>query len=241
MRLLERQVADPELRRKLTPDYAPGCKRILLSRRFYPAIQRPNVDLVTEAVREVRGRSVITASGAEHEVDTIIFGTGFHVTDIPIAKQIRGLDGRTLQDTWAGSPQAHRGTAVTGFPNLFLLLGPNTGLGHTSVVLMAEAQVDYVVGALREMDRRHVPALNVQARAQAAWNERVQRAMKGTVWTAGGCASWYLDRNGLNTTLWPGFAFRYRRLMRRFDSRNYDPVPALPGQVVREQRAGAAA
>jgi cation diffusion facilitator CzcD-associated flavoprotein CzcO len=241
MRLLEQQVADPDLRRKLTPDYAPGCKRILLSRRFYPAIQRPNVELVTEAVREVRGRTVITASGAGHEVDTIIFGTGFHVTDIPIAKQIRGLDGRTLQDTWAGSPQAHRGTAVTGFPNLFLLLGPNTGLGHTSVVLMAEAQVDYVVGALREMDRRHVPALNVQARAQAAWNERVQRAMKGTVWTAGGCASWYLDRNGLNTTLWPGFAFRYRRLMRRFDSRNYDPVPALPGQVVREQRAGAAA
>jgi cation diffusion facilitator CzcD-associated flavoprotein CzcO len=241
LQLLERQVADPWLRRKLTPEYAPGCKRILLSRRFYPAIQRPNVELVTEAVREVRPHSVVSASGAEHEVDTIIFATGFHVTDSPMSKLVRGIDGHTLDETWAGSPQAHRGTTVSGFPNLFLLLGPNTGLGHTSVVLMAEAQAGYVLGALREMDRRHVQALNVRPEAQAAWNARVQQAMKGTVWTAGGCASWYLDRNGLNTALWPGFAFGYTRLMGRFDSRSYDPPPTLPGGIGMPTRAGATA
>jgi cation diffusion facilitator CzcD-associated flavoprotein CzcO len=212
---LRRQVPDPALRAKVTPDYAPGCKRILVSNDYLPALSEPNVEVVCDGIREVRRGSVVTADGREREVDTIILGTGFRVTDMPIAERLRGSDGRSLAERWDGSPRAHRGTMVAGFPNLFLLLGPNTGLGHTSVVLMAEAQVGYVLQALEHA--RGAASLGVRPEAEHAWNVEVQRRMKGTVWLAGGCASWYLDRNGLNTTLWPDFSFRFRRALRRFD------------------------
>ncbi len=220
-RLLERQVSDPELRRRLLPNYAPGCKRLVLSRRFYPAVQAPNVELVTDPIREVRERSIVTASGVAHQVDTIVYGTGFQVTEAPIAGRICDGSGRSLAEAWTGSPEAHRGSTVAGFPNLFLMLGPNTGLGHTSVVLMAESQTAYVLAALRELDRRQARVLEVRPEAQRAWNRRLERAMRGTVWTAGGCTSWYLDRNGRNSTLWPGFAFAFGRALRRFDAASY--------------------
>jgi cation diffusion facilitator CzcD-associated flavoprotein CzcO len=232
---VRRQVRDPELRRKVTPDYAPGCKRVLISNDYYPALGRDNVDVVTDGITEVRERSVVTRGGVEHEVDTIIFGTGFHVTDMPIAQRLRGREGRTLAEMWGGSLQAHRGTAVAGFPNLFLLLGPNTGLGHTSVVYMAEAQADYIVAALRSMRDRSLAAIEPAADAQAEWNAGVQRRMRGTVWTAGGCSSWYVDRNGVNTTLWPDFAHRFRRSLRTFDVAAYLASPtrdeAAPEEV----------
>jgi cation diffusion facilitator CzcD-associated flavoprotein CzcO len=218
---LRRQVPDPQLRRKVTPDYAPGCKRVLISNDYLPSIGKPNVEVVTDGVAELRERSIVTADGEEREVDTIIFGTGFRVTDFPIAQRVRGRGGRTLDEVWQGSPRAHRGTAVAGFPNMFFLLGPNTGLGHTSVVVMAEAQAGYVLAALRHMRSHVAGALEVRPEAQTAWNESVQREMRGTVWTAGGCASWYVDRTGTNTTLWPGFTFRFRRLLRRFDAESY--------------------
>lgn len=230
---IRRHVADPELRRKLTPDYAPGCKRILISNDYLPALAQPNVEVVTDGIAEVRAHSIVTTDGAEREVDTIIFGTGFHVTDFPMAHRLRGRDGRTLAETWDGSGQAHRGTTVAGFPNLFLLLGPNTGLGHTSVVLMAEAQVDYVIHALRHMDAEKVAAIDVRATAQAEWNRAVQAQMRNTVWVAGGCASWYLDRHGRNTSIWPSFTFRFRSRLRRFDAHNYEALRqprALKGQ-----------
>lgn len=239
---LERQVPDPELRRRLTPDYAPGCKRILLSNRYYPALSRPNVEVVTSAVAELRENSVVDSEGVERPVDAVIFGTGFHVTDLPIASRIHGRGGRSLEAAGEGSPQAHRGTCVAGFPNLFLMLGPNTGLGHTSVVLMAEAQARYIRRALRAA--AGAGAIEVRAQAQAAWNRWLQRALRGTVWTAGGCRSWYLDRNGLNTTLWPGFSFQFRAALRRFDAENYlglagsAPAPLAGRRVLLTGAAG---
>jgi len=221
LRFLRAQVHDPGLRRKVTPNYAPGCKRVLISNDYLPTLAKPNVEVVTDRIAEVRERSIVTADGRERAVDTIIFGTGFRVTDFPIAARVRGRDGRRLSDVWRGSPRAHRGTAVAGFPNMFFLLGPNTGLGHTSVVVMAEAQAGYVLAALRHMRGRVAGAIEVRPDAQDAWNVAVQRRMPGTVWSAGGCASWYIDRTGANTTLWPGYTFTFRRLMRSFDASNY--------------------
>ncbi len=225
---LRRQVQDPELRAKLTPDYTIGCKRILISDGYYPALTQPNVEVVASPVRQVRARSIVDGDGVEREVDTIIFGTGFHVTDMAAGERIRGRHGALLAETWAGSPQAHRGTTIADFPNLFMLVGPNTGLGHTSMVFMIESQVAYVMESLRFMDRSGMATVEVRREAQADFNDQVQREMRGTVWTSGGCASWYLDESGRNTTLWPGFTWRFRRETRRFDPSEYLVHRAAP-------------
>ena len=228
-RHLRRSVPDPELRAKLTPDYAPGCKRILVSNDYLPSLGRENVEVLTDGIKEIREHSVIDSNGVEREVDTIILGTGFHVTDLPIAERVRDGEGRSLAAHWDGSLAALRGTTVAGFPNLFLLLGPNTGLGHNSVVYMAEAQVGYVLQALEHLDESGAGAIAPSAAAQREWNEGVQRRMQGTVWTSGGCESWYLDKHGRNTTLWPGFSFRFATATRRFDAGEYEAVPqAVP-------------
>jgi cation diffusion facilitator CzcD-associated flavoprotein CzcO len=220
-RHLEKQVTDPELRAKLTPDYRMGCKRILISNDFYPALTQPNVTLVTQTIREIRPNGIVTADGVEHILDTIVFGTGFHVTDLPIAERVRGRDGRTLAETWSGSPRAHLGTTVNGFPNLFVLLGPNTGLGHNSVVYMIEAQIEHLRGALRTLERERAAVVEPRADAQEAFNADVDRRMAGTVWTTGGCKSWYLDSTGRNSTIWPGFSFNFRKRVARFDPKEY--------------------
>jgi cation diffusion facilitator CzcD-associated flavoprotein CzcO len=221
------QVRDRELRSRLRPDYRLGCKRILLSNHFYPALQAPNVELVTDAVAEVRPRSVVTRDGREREVDTIVFGTGFHVTDAPMGSLLRGRGGALLDEVWRGSPQAYRGATVAGFPNLFLLSGPNTGTGSTSQVFMIEAQIAYVFDALHAMERERLATVEVLPAAQEAYNDRVQERMEGTVWTAGGCRSWYLDATGRNTTLWPEASFRFRLALRRFDLEAYATTPAV--------------
>ena len=229
LRHLHHQVRDPELRRKLTPSYRMGCKRVLISNDYLPALGRENVEVVTDAIREVRERSIVGADGSEREVDTIIFGTGFHVTDMPAAERVRGRDGRTLAEMWDGSPQAHLGTTVAGFPNLFFLVGPNTGLGHNSIVFMIESQCNYVLDALRLMEAEGAAELDVRPEAQAAYNARLQERMRGTVWTSGGCASWYLDARGRNTTLWPTFTWPFRERTRRLDPAQYElraPKPA---------------
>ncbi|MEU8080580.1 NAD(P)/FAD-dependent oxidoreductase [Catellatospora citrea] len=225
-RHLRRSVADPELRERLTPSYTMGCKRVLLSNDFYPALERADVDVVTEPITRVTADGVVTADGRTHPVDTLVFGTGFHVTDLPMARAIRGADGRTLAEHWAGSMYAYRGTAVTGFPNLFLLLGPNTGLGHNSVVFMIECQLSYLLGALRHLDTTGVAAIEPLPEAQRAYNAALDRAMDGTVWTSGGCRSWYLDPSGRNSTLWPGYTWSYWLRTRRFDAAAYRAVPA---------------
>lgn len=221
---LERQVKDPMLRTKLTPHYTIGCKRVLLSDDFYPALTRSNVEVITDRIREVRANSIVTEDGREHEIDTIIFGTGFHVTDAQLPQCIYGNGGRSLADSWHEGFSAYFGTTASGFPNLFLLIGPNTGLGHNSLVFMIESQLNYILDCLRTMDRRRLRAVDVLPEIQEAFNAEMQKRMQGTVWTSG-CKSWYLDAKGHNTTLWPGFTFEYRRRTRRFDPQHYNLIP----------------
>jgi cation diffusion facilitator CzcD-associated flavoprotein CzcO len=220
-RHLERQVTDPVLRAKLLPDYAIGCKRILISNNYFPSLMRSNVEVITEGIAEVRASSIVDRSGVERAVDAIIFGTGFRVTDPPLAAHIRGREGRTLAEVWSGSPQAYAGTTVAGFPNLFILLGPNTGLGHNSVVYMIEAQIEHLMAALKYMWRRGACAIEPRPEAQSAFVAEVQKRMEGTVWIAGGCASWYLDSNGRNSTIWPDFTWRFRRRVARLNRDEY--------------------
>ncbi|SDZ28158.1 Predicted flavoprotein CzcO associated with the cation diffusion facilitator CzcD [Micromonospora pattaloongensis] len=231
---LNRAIKDPALRAKLTPSYTMGCKRVLLSNDYYPALARDNVDVVTDGIAEIRPEGVVTRDGSLHEADTIIFGTGFHVTDMPLAQRLRGRDGRTLADTWRDTMRAYQGTSVTGFPNLFFLLGPNTGLGHTSVVFMIECQIGYLLGMLRHLRATGVRAIEPTPEAQADFVARVDRKMGGTVWSRGGCRSWYLDATGRNSTLWPGYTWSYWLRTRRFDAAAYRPVPVA-------QRVGVAA
>jgi cation diffusion facilitator CzcD-associated flavoprotein CzcO len=223
---LEQSIADPALRAKLTPSYTMGCKRVLLSNHFYPALAQPNVAVITDGIAEVRARSIVDTKGVERPVDAIIFATGFRPTDPPLGAHIRGRAGRSLNDVWAGSPRAHAGTTVAGFPNLFLLLGPNTGLGHNSVVYMTEAQLDHLVGAIRYMRTHAIDAVEPRDEAQRSWVDAIDRRMRGTVWMSGGCASWYLDRTGRNSTLWPDSSWSYYRRAAHFRPNEYVMVHA---------------
>ncbi|MEV4759748.1 NAD(P)/FAD-dependent oxidoreductase [Micromonospora sp. NPDC049559] len=227
-RHLRAAVADPTLRAALTPSYTMGCKRVLLSDDFYPALLRDNVELVTDGIAEVRPDAVVTRDGTVRAVDAIILGTGFRVTEVPLAARIRGRDGQRLADAWRDGMRAYRGTSVAGFPNLFLLLGPNTGLGHTSVVFMIESQLHYLLGLLRHLDRTGTRAVEPTLAAQDAFVAAVDRRMRGTVWLRGGCRSWYLDANGRNSTVWPGYTWSYWLRTRRFDARAFRGVPVGP-------------
>jgi len=224
VRHLRRQVGDPELRARLTPSYRMGCKRILISNDYYPSLTQPNVSLVTDGIQEIREKSVLTSDGTAYEADTIIFGTGFHVSDFPFAQRIFGPDGVSLAHRWSARPgqTAFRGTTTAGFPNLFVLTGPNTGLGHNSQVFMIEAQIRYVVGALAHARRQRIDRIEVRPAAQAAYDRMVRRKMRPTVWMTGGCKSWYLDADGRNVSLWPDFTWVYARQTRQFDPSNYD-------------------
>jgi cation diffusion facilitator CzcD-associated flavoprotein CzcO len=203
------------------PRYELGCKRVLLSNDWYPMLTQDNVELVTAPIAEVTERGVRTADGVEREVDTIVAATGFTPTDPPIARLIRGRDGRTLADVWAGSPRAYLGTAVAGFPNLFLVYGPNINLGHSSMVYMLEAQVHYLLEALRAMRDRGTDTVEVRPEVQAAYNDELDRRLERTIWNAGHCASWYVDRTGRNSTMWPGYMFQFRRRLQRFEPSEY--------------------
>jgi cation diffusion facilitator CzcD-associated flavoprotein CzcO len=215
------QVADPALRERLTPTYRVGCKRILGSNDWYPAICSENVDIVSAGIREITPSGIVDQDGIEHAVDTIIFGTGFRVTDPPISHRVTDPAGNTLAETWAGSPKAHLGVAVAGFPNFFMLLGPNTGLGHNSVLFMVEAQIKYVMKALTHRRSHGYATIAARADAQARWVAEVDSGTRGSVWTAGGCVSWYLDSTGHNSTLWPGTVRAYQRRLERFEPHDY--------------------
>jgi cation diffusion facilitator CzcD-associated flavoprotein CzcO len=221
-KLMARQVSDPDLRAKLTPTYSPGCKRLLQSNDYFPTLQRPNVTLETASITELRATGVVTADGAVHDVDTIIYGTGFRVTSNPMAARIHGADGRSLKEHWAKTGmQAYCGTTIPGFPNYFMLAGPNTGIGHTSLVVMIEAQVAHVVRALRTLESKGASVIDLRSDALARWSTEVQRKAGPTVWNSGGCSSWYLDDEGRNTTLWPDYAFRFVRRARSFAPSDY--------------------
>jgi cyclohexanone monooxygenase len=231
LRHLRRAVPDPELRRILTPDYTIGCKRLLFSNEWYRALSRPNVDVVPHAVEAVRPRGVVGADGVERAADTIVLGTGFTITDLPIAERVRGRLGLTLAETWEGSPTGYLGSTVHGFPNFFILLGPNIGNGHSSAILLAETQIGYMVGALRAMSRRGLASVEVRAETQQRFNAEVQTRLAGTVWNAGGCMSYYLDSNGRNSTMFPGSTLELRRRLGRFDLAEYAARVEQPAAV----------
>jgi cation diffusion facilitator CzcD-associated flavoprotein CzcO len=220
---LEKNISDSKLRAALTPNYELGCKRVLVSDDFYPALTRPNVELVTDGIEEAREHSILTTDGVERRVDVLIFGTGFRATEPLIGLRLVGRGGVEIHDAWRERMSAYLGITVGGFPNLFLLLGPNTGLGHNSVVLMIEAQVRYVMSCLSLMKRQKKNVLEVRPETQKQFVADVHRRMQGTVWQSGGCHSWYQDqRTGENTTLWPGSVVAYVRRTRSASAADYE-------------------
>ncbi|MFF2523771.1 flavin-containing monooxygenase [Streptomyces liangshanensis] len=237
---LAKSVKDPALRAALTPSYRIGCKRILLSSTYYPALARPNVDVVASGLAEVRGPTLVAADGTEVEADVVVFGTGFHVTDMPIGERVVGAAGTTLAEAWKDGMEGLRGATAAGFPNWVTITGPNTGLGNSSMILMIEAQLEYLADYLRQLGRLggggggrdERVALDARPSAVAAWNRRVQERMSRTVWNTGGCTSWYLDAQGRNTTIWPGTTREFRRETRAVDLAEYDVIRAGAGAGV---------
>jgi cation diffusion facilitator CzcD-associated flavoprotein CzcO len=220
-RRLARTVPDARLRAALTPADPIGCKRVLLTNDYLPALNRPNVELVTDAIREVTAHGIVTEDGKERAVDALIYGTGFQATDFLAPMRITGLGGRELNAAWREGAEAYLGISVSGFPNLFLLYGPNTNLGHNSIVFMLESQVRYVLGCVRALQQGGLRFLDVRAEAQRDFNVRLQRGLERSVWGAD-CTSWYKTAEGKNTNNWPGFTFRYRRQTRTPQLEHYE-------------------
>ncbi|WP_326597233.1 flavin-containing monooxygenase [Streptomyces sp. NBC_01803] len=222
---MRRAIKDPALRRRLTPDYRVGCKRILLSNDWYPALARPHVDVVDAGLREIRGSTLISADGRETEADVIVFGTGFQVTDMPIASRVKGSRGTTLAEEWQGGMVGLRGTTTTGFPNLLTIIGPNTGLGNSSMILIIEAQLNYLADFMTKLDSLGEPgraALAARPEAVSAWDDEMQRRLSRSVWNTGGCDSWYLGPNGRNSTVWPGTTGEFRRVTQNVELNEYE-------------------
>ena len=225
LRHLARSIPDPRLRAKLTPDYVMGCKRILISSDFYPALREPNVQVVASGLAKVDGTALTAKDGTSREADAIILATGFHAVDAPIADRIYGAEGTSLAQSWAGDMRALRGTTIAGFPNLCMVIGPNTGLGHNSMIYMIESQLNYILDFIGTLDRTGAAAMDTRPSAQRRWCDGVERRMAATVWTTGGCVSWYLNAAGRNPTLWPGSTIGFRRATRRVDPAEYELIP----------------
>jgi cation diffusion facilitator CzcD-associated flavoprotein CzcO len=221
LRHIRKQIpANEVLRAKVTPNYTFGCKRLLLSSDYYPALGRSHVDLITDGIAQVREGSVVTTSGEERAVDAIIFGTGFNVEDVLQAVDIRGRGGRQLHETGEHGAEAYKGISFVGFPNFFMITGPNTGLGHNSMIYMIESCVTYVMQAIKAIRAQNLHGLEVRADVSQQYNKVLQARFRGTVWSSG-CKSWYLNDAGRNLVLWPGPTFEYRRITRHFDQASY--------------------
>lgn len=220
-------IKDKELRKKLTPTYTLGCKRILISNTYYPALAQDNVEVVTTGIKNVVSDGIIGNDGRMYPVDAILFGTGFKVSDLPFSHIIHDKQGKTLAEHWQGTPEAYLGISIHGFPNLYLLHGPNTGLGHTSVVFMMEAQAKHIVKVIEMADQHGYDIVEPTAKAQQSFVNQVNKDMKGTVWVSGGCDSWYLDDNGKNSTIWPSYTFTYNNLVTNLVEEDYIGRKAL--------------
>jgi cation diffusion facilitator CzcD-associated flavoprotein CzcO len=209
---IRRYVKDKDLRRRLTPTYRAGCKRILYSGNYYQAVANPKATLITDGISRITANGIVTDDGVEHPADVIVYATGFHTTDSYTYVDVKGQRGEDLVDRWnREGVVAHRGIAVADMPNLFFLLGPNTGLGHTSVVFMIESQIHYVAEAIAAVDKAGAQALAPSRSAQDRSNAELQTKLAGSVWNTGGCSSWYLDDHGVNRTLWSGMTWQYWR------------------------------
>ena len=220
---LKHCMKDPELRKKLTPDFQFGCKRVLISDDYWPTFSRDNVELVTDGIAQITEEGIETVDGRLHPADVIVLATGFALGLANAPFSITGLGGRTLDDVWKDGAVAYKGVTVHGFPNWFIMMGPNTGPGHTSVLVYTERQIDYALQAIQKiigMDLKHV---DVHQEVQDRYNERIQKRMKYTAWTSG-CNSWYLNPDGSNHALFPGFASEYCLSIRKFEPAEYDLV-----------------
>jgi len=219
-RHLNQSVKDPILRAKLTPDYPLGCKRILISNDYYAALAKPHVNVVTDGIAEITTTGIKTSDGQQHSVDAIIYGTGFQATDFLAPMKITGRDGQDLNRVWRDGAEAYLGMTVSGFPNLFLLYGPNTNLGHNSILYMLESQFAYILAALQHMKAQQWQFVDVKAQVQGVYNRWVQKQLNNTIWAAG-CSSWYKTESGKNTNNWVGFTLLYRYKTRSFESQDY--------------------
>lgn len=218
---LKSAIKDKDLRNKLTPDYTLGCKRVLMSNQYYPTLNQPNVDLHAAGVKEIRGNTVVGTDGSEAEVDCIILGTGFSVTEQPITARVYDQQGRSLREHWADRMEAYKGTTINGFPNAFMVLGPNLGIGHNSAFIVIEAQLDYIMSALNTMRSEQLSRIEVKASVQKSYNQKVQHALQTTVWNTGGCSSYYLDKNGVNSIGFPWSTLRMQKILKTFDVESY--------------------
>ncbi|MEU7141254.1 NAD(P)/FAD-dependent oxidoreductase [Nocardia sp. NPDC046473] len=220
---LHRQVKDPWLRRQLTPDFRAGCKRLLMTDDYYPALQRDNCKLITWPIAKLSERGIRTAEGVEHQADCIVFATGFDVSKTGTPIPVVGRDGRVLADEWSGGAYAYKSVAVSGYPNLFLTFGPNSGPGHNSALVYMEAQIDYVVSAVGTILEQDLRVLDVRKDRQDRYNAGMQRRLTSTTWNSG-CRSWYLTEDGFNATMYPGFATQYVNQLRTVDLADYTVV-----------------
>jgi cation diffusion facilitator CzcD-associated flavoprotein CzcO len=222
IRHLNKSVKDPELRKKLTPNFILGCKRILLSNEYYPALEKPNVSVVTEHIKEINKTGVLTQDGAQHNVDAIVLATGFQAAEGVSRFDVKGKGGLDLNEAWRDGAEAYLGTSIAGFPNMFLVVGPNTGLGHSSMLLMIEAQVGYIMQCLKLMREKNAKSADVKKDVEKKYNEQLQSELAKTVWQSGKCMSWYQNKNGKNVALWPGFTFTFMQKTKKFEAEKYE-------------------
>ena len=221
----ERQIPDAALRAKVMPNYTIGCKRVLYSNNYLPALTRPNVDVLTDGIAEVTPTGIKTKSGELRDVDCIILGTGFQATN-PVPKgTVFGKNGVDLIEAWSKGMEAYKGTTVTGFPNLYFIVGPNTGLGHSSIIFMIESQINYIMKALKTVKVKQLQSIDVKREVMDGFNQKLQTRLQGAVWEKGGCSSWYLDANGRNSTLWPGFTWAFKLETNHFELSDYNTEP----------------
>ena len=213
---LRLQVKDPWLRRQLTPDFSAGCKRLLMTSEYYPALQADNCKLVTWPIARLSAKGIRTVEGIEHQFDAIVFATGFDVSKAGTPFRITGADGRDLASEWSRGAFAYRSVAVSGYPNLYFTFGPNSGPGHNSALVYMEAQIDYIVEAISKLFQFGWKALDVRPEAQDRYNENIQQRLQSTTWNSG-CQSWYLTEDGFNATMFPGFATQYVNQLKTVD------------------------
>ncbi len=219
---INKYIKDPELRQKLTPTYTLGCKRVLLSNNYYQAMAKPQVEVITDGIEKIKKKAIVDGNGKEHKVDVIIYATGFVASDDMAPFEVIGLNDTNLKQLWKHGGQAYLGMTMNNFPNTFMVTGPNTGLGHTSMIFMMESCFNYVIKAMPHILNAQTNFINTKEDVQNKYNKQIQKRLKKTIWMTGGCNSWYLNKDGINTTLWPGSTVEYRVVTSRFNPKDYE-------------------
>ena len=231
-RHIKKYIKDEKLQKTLTPNYRLGCKRVLISNNYYPALAQPNVDVITDGISKFTKDSVITNDGKERKIDAIICGTGFHVADSFQFFDVTGKNGIQMKDAFTNGPEAYFGTTINNFPNLFMMLGPNTGLGHNSMIYMIESQTNYIVDCIQKMLKQNIKSVEVKSDVQDKFNAEIQKKLVGTIWQSG-CKSWYITEEGKNHTVWPGFTLEFRNRTKTINLSDY----VLEKESVKKQEA----